>query len=200
MGKCDERPWVYRAEPITNMSRPLSNKHSTEIGAYLTRYLRRTVVQTRGEGEGGGVSTSVKCLVSITHRVNPHAGSPGGRVHSMSVECLFSMTPSYRRTEEEEKDEEGEIQRRSSACSLFSITPLYRRMEEEEKMRRRGRFNVGRVLVHKPTPARMSLNANGHSASIQGLTLVPISAQHTPFVSIKLPNALHITYSGQAEK
>jgi hypothetical protein len=133
MGKCDERPWVYRAEPITNMSRPLSNKHSTEIGAYLTRYLRRTVVQTRGEGEGGGVSTSVKCLVSITHRVNPHAGSPGGRVHSMSVECLFSMTPSYRRTEEEEKDEEGEIQRRSSACSLFSITPLYRRMEEEEK-------------------------------------------------------------------
>jgi len=46
-------------------------------------------------------------------------GGRGG--DSTSVECLFSITPSFRRAEEEEDEEEEEgeedVQRRSSVCS-----------------------------------------------------------------------------------
>jgi hypothetical protein len=58
--------------------------------------------------------------ITITFRVNAHIDAGTRFLDSISVECLFSMTPrAYRRAEEEqeeEEEEEDEIQRRSSAC------------------------------------------------------------------------------------
>ena len=73
----------------------------------------RILVQTRGDG--GGDSTP--------------------------VECLFSITLSYRRAEEEAES----IDSTPVEC-LFSTTPLYVRAEEEEE-------SIGGVLVLKKPPA-----------------------------------------------